>query len=173
MRTFNLFLIALMSLCLENLAIGAGTGGSGGSPPSILLPSTQFTQMSLGILRGDDILIRSQGIDRKFHPTGIDTINGTITILSPEDGSVVLLQDFDKKNGKTSTSLNLTQKTKSKMAPAKKILSGTIPENTEVMTIPSESGDDQESASDTGGGGSSLPSTEDGGVIGSGGSPPK
>jgi len=152
-----------MSLCIENLAIGAGTGGSGGSPPAILLPETKFTQMSLGVLRGDDILIRSEGIDRKFHPTDIDTNNGTITISSFEDGAVVLLQDLGKKLSKTSTSLSLMQKMKSKAVTTDGILMKSI---TDIITIPAVITEDHESLLGTGGGGGSPPSeNEDQGGI--------
>ncbi len=123
--SYLLFLNLFLSTSLH-----AGVIGGGGSPPAIVLPKNQFTEMTLGILRGEDILIRSEGIDKKFQTTAIDSINGTITVSSPDDGATVILQDFEKKFGKKSGVLTLMQKSKSPTF--------TIPENPDVTTIPTD-----------------------------------
>jgi hypothetical protein len=132
-KILKILILGLLALCIDGVAFSAGTGGSGGSPPAIYLPKHQFTEMTLGILRGDDILIRSDGLDKTFHPTNIDSRNGTILVSSPEDGETIVLQDFDKKFGRKAGVLDLMKKTTPVLSPLV-----TIPENPDVTTVPTE-----------------------------------
>ena len=133
----TLLKILLISIFFPGLTYAGGIG-SGGSPPAILLPKNQFTEMTLGILRGEDILIRSEGIDKKFQPTGIDTRNGTITVSSPEDGATVVLQDFEKRFSKKPGVLNSIKKMQSGSSVTEKLPAVTIPKNPDITTVPKD-----------------------------------
>lgn len=132
----KLSLISVIIAVSLTSPVFAGVIGSGGSPPAKLLPDQQFTEVVLGILRGEDIQIRVEGIDRKYETTAIDTLNGTITVTSPVEGDSVLLQNFDKK---FSRRVNIRDTFKSIQSPSRpKLPSLSIPANPDVTTIPTE-----------------------------------
>ena len=135
-KTFRILILGLLAFCIDGVPFSAGTGGSGGSPPAELLPDQQFTEVVLGILRGEDILIRVDGIDKKYETTAIDTLNGTITVTSPAEGDSILLQNFDKK---FSRRLNIRDTFKSIQSPLRpKLPNLSIPENPDVTMVPTE-----------------------------------
>lgn len=165
--------ILLISSFLFSINAFAGGTGGGGVPPAIYMPNKQFTEIALGILRGEQILVRSEGVDTHFDASNIDPKSGSIIIKSPETGKEFLLQDFDKKFGNTRTlfdSKKLSNKT----------LGISIPVNPNVTTIPVDGGvgsggspPDSEIDGIGGGGGSPPSESELGGAAGGGGPPPE
>lgn len=159
--------LILIAVSLYNSPILAGIVGSGGSPPAMMLPSKQFTEIVLGLLRGEQIVVRSEGVEIPFDATNIDTTSGKIIISSPETGRKFLLQDFDKKFGKSHPLIE------SKVW-SNKVPEVSIPENPNVTTVPidDDSGGERADSPETQDGGESSHFTTDQGGTGGGGSPP-
>lgn len=140
-RTFNFLTLGLFLFSLNSLAFGLGTGGSGGSPPAILLPKQQFTTLTLGILRGEQIVIKNDEGNKKYELNDIDTRNGIIKISSPEDGSTKLLLDFEKRFGNQTGILNSFKKIQPGSTVKDRLPAVTIPENPYVTTVPADTED--------------------------------